>query len=522
MTVPLDPLESEARRRWLEPDLLLAAVLLLPLALYPLARDQGVFAYGGSVVLDGGLPYRDLFDTKGPLLFYLYALGEALFGRTVLGLRVFFASIALLGAAFAARLAEHLGGRSARIPTLAAICAAMGSTVSDDLVPWMFGGQAEDFLVVMVLGGILIASEGAGLQSTRRWGALGVLFGASLWIKPVLLPTIAILGLLGVGLLVSERRPPADIARKLGAVAVGGLVPAVLGFLWFWLQGAWDDLLQFQLRHGLQYAGRRVPLSSGVWVMAWSRFHLWLLVFASVFGYFATTPRRPTAWLLLVGAFVGTGLGVVWQGKYFPYHWTPAMLLGVVLLGGWVGRLLARRHVAWVVVAAMLVAVGSSSWTSRYPATLARAGAVVVGAMSLDGFRAPYLTGAVTADELPGVVTAIVSRTTPTDTVVIWGHETLVHFLAQRAAPSRFTIDGPLWVEGSYTEQYRTEYVASLRANPPRLFVVVHDDETPLESVDSATSLARFEALDALVRQQYLPAETVGRFEIWSRRPEGE
>lgn len=37
--------------------------------------DSGVFIYMGRVILNGGMPYRDAFDHKGPLLYLINALG---------------------------------------------------------------------------------------------------------------------------------------------------------------------------------------------------------------------------------------------------------------------------------------------------------------------------------------------------------------------------------------------------------------------------------------------------------------
>ena len=47
-----------------------------------LGPDSGVYAYVGSSILHGQLPYRDAWEQKPPLGFYLNALAVWLFGRT--------------------------------------------------------------------------------------------------------------------------------------------------------------------------------------------------------------------------------------------------------------------------------------------------------------------------------------------------------------------------------------------------------------------------------------------------------
>jgi hypothetical protein len=68
---------------------ILAAALLLPSLFYPFARDQGVFAYVGSVILKGGWPYRDVWEVKPPGIYYTYAAILAGTGRTMGGVRAF-------------------------------------------------------------------------------------------------------------------------------------------------------------------------------------------------------------------------------------------------------------------------------------------------------------------------------------------------------------------------------------------------------------------------------------------------
>ena len=52
----------------------------LPVFSENMDRDSGVFIYTGKQVLDGKIPYLDVWDHKGPLLYYINAFG-LLLGR---------------------------------------------------------------------------------------------------------------------------------------------------------------------------------------------------------------------------------------------------------------------------------------------------------------------------------------------------------------------------------------------------------------------------------------------------------
>lgn len=66
--------------------LALMSVLIIPTALLsPMGGDQGVFSLIGKLIGDGALPYRDIWDIKGPLVYYLYALGQLVTPQKMLG-----------------------------------------------------------------------------------------------------------------------------------------------------------------------------------------------------------------------------------------------------------------------------------------------------------------------------------------------------------------------------------------------------------------------------------------------------
>lgn len=51
---------------------------------YP-SRDAGVFLYIGDLIRAGGIPYRDEWDHKGPLIFWIYAIGLEISSGTLWG-----------------------------------------------------------------------------------------------------------------------------------------------------------------------------------------------------------------------------------------------------------------------------------------------------------------------------------------------------------------------------------------------------------------------------------------------------
>src|SRR4030066_1833144 len=57
-----------------------------------LPPDSGFYAYVGKAILNGQVLYRDVWDDKPPLGYYLNAVGQSIFGQTPWG--VWWSSIA--------------------------------------------------------------------------------------------------------------------------------------------------------------------------------------------------------------------------------------------------------------------------------------------------------------------------------------------------------------------------------------------------------------------------------------------
>ena len=55
---------------------------------WPFGWDQGILSWVGDVIHRGGMPYRDAWDIKGPLAYYLYAVAQWLFGENLWGIRL--------------------------------------------------------------------------------------------------------------------------------------------------------------------------------------------------------------------------------------------------------------------------------------------------------------------------------------------------------------------------------------------------------------------------------------------------
>jgi hypothetical protein len=71
-------------------------------------RDEGEYAYAGTTILDGGIPYKDVYNMKLPGVYYFYALLFKCFGKTVFGIRLGLIFINLLSTYLVFLLAKKI------------------------------------------------------------------------------------------------------------------------------------------------------------------------------------------------------------------------------------------------------------------------------------------------------------------------------------------------------------------------------------------------------------------------------
>ncbi len=502
----------------------LLALALVPSVLYPLARDQALFAYAGQVILDGGLPYRDVFEQKGPATHYTFALILALWGQEQWKIRAAFALVVLASAALAAVVARRLAGPRCTWPAAWAVVLAL----SHGRGAQYFTTQVEDIILLLSLGSLLLLGSAQARTCWWRWPVAALFMGLACCYKPTaLVPSVA-LGTLALGYAWSEAPDEKRFLRWLTWAAtsvLGFLFPAVVLVGYLWWQGAWEDFWVSVVEHNRTYAAtNRTPWSGALMLLGggWSR--LTLAVALTLLGGLC----RPTRFFYLVLA-LGWGhyLAVVWQGKYWPYHWTPVLGTLAILaapalvhlsrritrgLGPWAQKPLWQP--ALLTALAFLVCATHpvqylDTWT--WIVRLAR------GKITLEEYYGLFTTGQGDGQEVLQVARFIRQHSAPEDTLLVWGREPMLHFLSRRRAPCRFVLGLSVCrFDSPRILQWRREYLAALKTKKPAFVVLVHGDETYFSPEGMKAQLKYFRALEQWLHKHYRPVHTWGPYELWA------
>jgi hypothetical protein len=536
---------SRASRRWAYALLAFLLLLRVPSLVQPAGADQGLYAYVGSRILDGELPYRDAWDQKPPAIHFMYALMYSVWPDDAV-----VAAADLLAAAAIAwllvPLGTALGGTAGAGFASAAVFLALGDPTFSRLAGVRLRAQCETFIAVAVTAAILLAIRtarhsppGAGSRTRHRLAvfAAGVCVGVAVVFKY----NAAVYAPVALAALWLAPAARAAWRKDLLTFCAGCAAPAAGMLVLFAAGGALYDLYQATVAYNLQYSGQTYD---GPW--SGVRYVLTFPVAQARIDSLWTIGGLGCLVLLAAGLRRGGDLRLL-----FPVLWTCAACLSIAINGS---RGLPQYFVqaapplglAAGVAAALLWPAPSVSSAWRAPLRLAVLLLVAFGAWRVTDFdKLPrnaahdlaYAAGRISREDHLAryggqrddkyaalsqmrLAEYLRARTPPSETVYIFGFSPGAYVLADRVSASRFFWSFPIIAgfNASAPGYGPGGVLEDLRASSPRYVVLQLHDWAPPE-LDSAGFFLGHPRLGAWLREQYhrTPGPDEEDYEVWVR-----
>jgi len=422
----------------------LIAICLLPVLLYlpfmgsPFERDEGVYATVAQGLLNGQMPYRDLFDNKPPLVYAWYALSFLLFGEHVVAPRI-------LAAVLLSLTSLSLFSQARMVfPKGVAYVAAGLFGLSTGLPFVALHANTEAYMLLPLVTALVPFTVGVR-RGEMRWFALsGALCGAAMMTKQVAFWNLAALIVVAAalrwktdGFSLRTFRPSACLIA--GAAAAIGLVAVP-----FALTGSLDELFYANVSYNwlyvgvLSYSERLVDFASGTAYVAAAAAPL---AGGAVWGFLTVVRRRkqPLDYLLLTWALASV-IGVATGGRFFPHYFLQLMPAAAVLTALVVYEVVTKRRVQpigrpAVAVAALMVIVSLGTIGVMYVAPRAAEQRVAESVAQQKEWES-------NSRQLGEYIAA---RTDPDDKIFNFGREAPIYFYADRRPAVRYFSDWPFW-----------------------------------------------------------------------------
>ncbi len=318
--------------------------------------DESTFILMGQELLDGRLPYVELWDNKPPLAYVLFALFLAIH-PSIVAVRIGGALSVLVAAYLTHRIATRLDRRATGI--VAGILVVIFLSI-------VGSGQAtmtETLAVVPLMGAtaLLVSPR----RTPRTMLGLGLLLAAAVLIRTNLAYVALAVTAYPVGRVVRARDRASAVealAFGLGAVLLPGLIATLYAS-----EGQLDALVTGAIRAPLRYSGSQVDPTS---ILASSAVLVALAIVVMIplarrWAAFSDNKRRQ---IIAVGVMgVATGLSIVLSGPtYSHYRLQVVPFLAIPLAAAVAGGFEIRSRVTVALVLVGLVLTEGLSIPRRY------------------------------------------------------------------------------------------------------------------------------------------------------------
>ncbi|HET9905744.1 MAG TPA: glycosyltransferase family 39 protein [Anaerolineales bacterium] len=429
-------------------------------------RDYGFYVYIGDQILNGGLPYRDGWESKPPAIFYLNTVGLWI-GR---GSRWGVWMLEFIALFAASAISLHT------LNKLWGIWPALGG-----LLLWLWGlhltleggNLTEEYPLTLHFLSIFLFLKLVEVPKHRLYNLLlGLAFGISFLFRPnnAAVEMAVIVTLLLVPVL---KRNLTSVFVQVLWLAIGALAPILLTGLYFWSQGLLRDLLEASLLYNLTYSTTEItagsPLIKGFITLGWAA---WIAVAGYLVGiYRFLKTRDPFYLLLLLGWPLVIYLSDPSKRSYAHYfiNWLP--FLG--MLGGLLVHLVITRVRTAKIHSPASTLMGLTS-------TLALSLMVFFAS----GPAAQYQKAVERISERDSIGIELRTRTAvyvqnhtqPGDLVLFWAAAPGENFMSNRESPSAYLFY-PLFVHSEISQRISDQFLQDIIDKRPILIVDINDHE---------------------------------------------
>ncbi|HFQ81996.1 MAG TPA: hypothetical protein ENK33_11585 [Desulfobacterales bacterium] len=337
-----------------------------------LERDEGEYAYGGQLLLQGIPPYTLLYNMKLPGIYVLYALLIKLLGASPWGIHAGLLMVNIINSILIFLIGRRQAGALAGVAAAGVFAVlSMGQPVQGVFA------NAEHFVIMASLSGVLLLLM--ALDSQALWGmaAAGFMFGCAFIIKQHGLFFILWGAGYGLGRCLLARRPGDRPWAWALSFSLGVFLPYIITCLWLYEAGVFSKFWFWTI----EYASRYSEMLS--WADAWRFLSgrlgdiisasplLWL---SSGAGFIILVWRyRGSELFWFLSSFTVFSAMAVAMGGYFRPHYFIFILPAVALLAGlpflFLSGIMANRGRIMrygLPVALLIVFIGASLYNQRH------------------------------------------------------------------------------------------------------------------------------------------------------------
>lgn len=462
--------------------LLLVALIRLRLLDIPLERDEGEYAYMGSLIMKGIVPYTEAYNMKLPGTGLMYAILMAIFGKSVTGIHA-----GLLLVNTATSLLYFISFRKLFNLTVAFVAAAAYAILTLSPAMLGFAAHATQFVSFFVALSLWLYS----LYNDNKKSIYALYTGFALGMAMLMKQQAVFFILFGAYLFISETLPldKKAIGRVL-LYTVGLITPYLITVFAVIQSGSWDKFWFWTYTYASTYASG-TTLDRGIELFNMSfapmfkeHFILWLCFFAGIIIVFISGLPKRQKWFVL--ALLAASFLSICPGFYFRRHYFITLLPAAVLLMGITAdyisnRLAIKKQIGWVSITiigiSFAMAIGINQWYY-----------IQDDAETIS--KTEYGTNPFT--EAPQIADYIATHSKPDDKIAVVGSEPEIYFYANRRAATGYMYTYSLMELHKNNQRMQQEMIDEITKEKPEYLVFCKVDMSWLAKPGSPQDILKW------------------------------
>jgi len=498
---------------------LIFGCMLIVQLFWPFNVDQGMFSFVGSVIADGGVLYKDAWEVKGPVVHFIYAFSEVIFGNKFISIRIFDLCLVTISAFYLYKiLSDNL---AKRIAAFLACCYGI-SFYPDNWASAQPDGWAAMILPIILYLSMKISDDFSIIKAV----SIGILLCFISLIKPFYI--LFILVILPYLLSKKEGKLGADSLKNLSLVAMGAIFGFAILFIYLLLNDGLNDFIDIFILFNLNT--HKYVSVGGVEEIKNSLFSFFIsyergvLTILSIFGLIYKLKDYKKSTTICIIWVIFSALCVVIQGKYIYYQFFIFIPLIFIMVGHFlqeIGVNFGKKYVPMimVVILGFIVSNQDRIWNVNQSVKY------IVGASSQQLYYNKFPIVGKDKDVFSSSVNDIIlvsdylkKSSAEGDMIQVWGLESVIYFLSGVKPATKFGHLYPFVVGSEKSrENYKQEFLGKIITVRPKYIIVTNNDANMLIGKTSKKHLMEFVALNDFVTNNYKIVKKIGDYEIYKK-----
>jgi hypothetical protein len=434
----------------------------------PFERDEGEYAYAGQLILEGILPYAEVYNMKMPGIYGAYALIMAVFGQTHGGIHLGLLLVNAATIVLLFLLVKKLYG-----PFTGALAAAFFAVLSLGQAVQGIFANAEHFVILPVVGGTVLLLHAIDSGRKAHIFLSGLLFGVAFIIKQHSAAFIAFGGLYLFLTFFTRRLAWSECVSKFLVFLAGAVIPFGLICLILLWAGVFERFWFWTFLYAGKYVSS-IPLSTGLMIFKNQITPIvvrsplvWTLAGVGLTALVRDKEARTNA--LFVSLFSIFSFLAVCPGFYFRPHYFLLLLPAIALLAAIgvssVGRLFSGSMAITKGVPVLLVvlALSLSLYVDR-----------VLLFRSSPSMATRITYGANPFPESIEVARYIEEHSSEDDLIAVIGSEPQIYFYSKRRSATGYIYTYALMVQHDLALNMQKEMITEIVSARPEFLIFVN------------------------------------------------